>query len=103
MIKELTNTNIGQILSITEKPLIIEFYSPNCAYCKRTEAGIDELENENNTQAVFAKCDITKEPALAERYDVTALPTLLFIKNGNIKNKLTGFTHKLIRLPRKLN
>ena len=42
--------------------------------------------------------DITSQPDLAKRYDVTALPTLLFIKNGDIKNKLEGFTHKLIIL-----
>ena len=34
--------------------------------------------------------------ALAQQYDVTQLPTLLFIKNGDIREKLVGFTHKLI-------
>ncbi len=95
MIKELTNQNYDEIVSTEGTPLVIEFYSPNCVHCKRTEAGINELDGEG-VNALFAKCDITQQGNIAENYDVTALPTLLFIKNGDIKNKLTGFTHKLI-------
>ena len=89
MLTELTNQNYNELMS-ADKPLVIEFYSPTCVHCKRTEAGLNE--------AIIAKCDITSQPDLAKRYDVTALPTLLFIKNGDIKNKLEGFTHKLIIL-----
>ena len=95
MLTELTNQNYSEIFS-TEKPLVVEFYSPICAHCKRTEAGLAEAAEEQGENAVIAKCDITAEPALAQRYDVTQLPTLLFIKNGDIREKLTGFTHKLI-------
>lgn len=97
MIKELTNQNYNEIIS-TDKPLVIEFYSPTCAHCKRTEAGLNEAAEEQSENAVIAKCDITEQPELASRYDVTALPTLLFIKNGDIKEKCVGFTHKLIIL-----
>lgn len=78
----------------TDKPLVVEFYSPSCVHCKKTEAGL--VENAADENVLIAKCDITAEPAFAERYDVTALPTLLFIRNGEIKERLFGFTHKLI-------
>ncbi len=93
MITELTNANYNEITAAAAgKPLVIEFYSPTCVHCKRTEAGLTEL----GESAVIAKCDISAEGALAQRFDVTALPTLLFIKDGDVKNKLEGFTHKLI-------
>lgn len=94
MITELTNQNYNEIISISGKPLVIEFYSPTCVHCKKTETEIKNIEADSS--AIFAKCDITKEMNLAERYDVTSLPTLLFIKDGDIKNKLVGFTHRLI-------
>lgn len=97
MIKELTNQNYNEIIS-ADKPLVIEFYSPTCVHCKRTETGLAEAADEQGENAVIAKCDITAQPELAARYDVTALPTLLFIKNGEIKEKTVGFTHKLIIL-----
>ncbi|HIX30254.1 MAG TPA: thioredoxin family protein [Candidatus Blautia stercoravium] len=73
----------------------ILFYSPTCAHCKRTEAGIEELEVEG-VQTFFGKVDITAEPELASRWDIQVLPTLLFFRDGAVKDKKTGFTHKLI-------
>ena len=95
MIIELTNQNYNEVFS-SEKPLVVEFYSPTCVHCKRTEAGLTEIDNENGDNFTAAKCDITANPALAMQYDVTTLPTLLFIKDGYINERLTGFTHKLI-------
>ncbi|MDD6208072.1 MAG: thioredoxin family protein [Clostridiales bacterium] len=95
MIKELTYHDFDK--TITQPlPVVVEFYSPTCTHCKRLEAGFKELSEEINGQAVFAKCDITKEDSLAAQYDITSVPTLLFIRDGEIKEKLIGFTHKLI-------
>lgn len=74
---------------------VVLFYSPTCAHCKRTETGIEELETEG-VQTFFGKVDITAEPELASRWDIQVLPTLLFFRNGAVKDKKTGFTHKLI-------
>ena len=71
------------------------FLLPTCAHCKRTETGIEELETEG-VQTFFGKVDITAEPELASRWDIQVLPTLLFFRNGAVKDKKTGFTHKLI-------
>lgn len=95
MLTELTKNNHSQIIG-TDKPLLIEFYSPSCVHCKKTEAGLKEVAEEEGESLIVAKCDITAEPDLAEQYDVTALPTLLFIKDGDVREKLVGFTHKLI-------
>ena len=74
---------------------VVLFYSPTCAHCKRTETGIEELETEG-VQTFFGKVDITAEPELASRWDIQVLPTLLFFRNGAVKDKKTCFTHKLI-------
>lgn len=92
---ELTQTNADEILSRGGVQVVV-FYSPTCVHCKRTEAGIEAIEQESATTAEFVRCNIADEPYLAERYDVTALPTLLFLDAGEVKNKLVGFTHKLV-------
>ena len=96
MLEKLTQDNYEKIIAGKDKPVVIDFFSPECRHCKMTEVGLLELAEEQKDAAVYAACDITEEQALAERFDITTLPTLLFIKNGDIKNKLTGFTHKLI-------
>lgn len=68
---------------------VVLFYSPTCAHCKRTETGIEELETEG-VQTFFGKVDITAEPELASRWDIQVLPTLLFFRNGAVKDKKTG-------------
>ena len=69
MLTELTNQNYNEVFS-TEKPLVVEFYSPTCTHCKRTEAGLNEVAEEQGENVVIAKCDITANPALAQQYDV---------------------------------
>lgn len=92
---ELTRANFDEILS-QGGSLVVEFYSPSCTYCKRTEAGINELETDSRITARFARCNAAEEEQLTERFDITALPTLIFFKDGELKNQLTGFTHKLV-------
>ena len=94
--KELTNNTFEQFIAESDKTGIVEFYTPTCKHCKRMETVLEELENEQSDLAVFGRVDCANETALAARFDITAAPTLLIIKNGEIKDKLTGFTHKLI-------
>lgn len=94
MIKELDYAGYEEILN-GNVPAVIEFYSQTCPHCKRTEAGLKELADEQDA-VVFAKCNIESEPVLVGRLDIQTLPTLLFIQGGQIRNRKTGFTHKLV-------
>ncbi len=95
MLIELTSSNYNETIS-TDLPLVVEFYSPTCVHCKRLEGALGETSEKVGSSAIIAKCDITSQTSLAQMYDITALPTLLFIKNGDVKNKLTGEVHKLV-------
>ena len=92
MIIEFNKENFDSVLQQTDKPLVVEFYSPECVHCRKTERGIDELSEELGNTVTFAKCNILEQEYLTSLYDITNLPTLLFIKNGEIKNK--GLSHK---------
>ncbi|MBU5459284.1 thioredoxin family protein [Anaerostipes sp. MSJ-23] len=94
MIKELDQKTLKEVLE-ENKIVIVEFYSKTCSHCRKQEAGIEEL-SEEETGVFFGKVEIPKEIALAEEYDVTSLPTLLYFKEGKIREKSIGFTHKLI-------
>lgn len=54
MLTELTNQNYYELIS-ADKPLVIEFYSPTCVHCKRTEAGLNEAAEELGKTAIIAK------------------------------------------------
>lgn len=94
MIQELNIVTLEEMKK--EKALIVMFYSKTCPHCRKTEPGLEELSESYKDQAVIGRCDIQNAETLAQRLEVQALPTILFYKDGQLVNRKTGFTHKLI-------
>lgn len=92
MVNELTRENFDK--AIKEHSIaVVEFYS---ATCKKLEAGITELSEEAGNEVYFGKVLIPDQLSLAEEYEISSVPTLLYFKDGEIREKSVGFTHKLI-------
>ena len=95
MVNELTRENFDK--AIKEHNLaVVEFYSATCKHCKKLEAGITELSEEAGNDVYFGKVLIPDELSLADEYEISSVPTLLYFKDGEIREKSVGFTHKLI-------
>ena len=73
--------------------VVTDFFSDSCIPCKRMSPVIAELEEEHG-DVKFAKLNINFDGEIAERYSVTAVPTLIFFKNGEEKARLTGAQKK---------
>lgn len=95
MVNELTRENFDK--AIKEHSIaVVEFYSATCKHCKKLEAGITELSEEAGNEVYFGKVLIPDQLSLAEEYEISSVPTLLYFKDGEIREKFVGFTHKLI-------
>ena len=95
MVNELTRENFDK--AIKEHSIaVVEFYSVTCKHCKKLEAGITELSEEAGNEVYFGKVLIPDQLSLAEEYEISSVPTLLYFKDGGIREKSVGFTHKLI-------
>lgn len=73
--------------------VVTDFFSDSCIPCKRMSPVIAQLEEEHG-DVKFAKLNINFDGEIAERYGVTAVPTLIFFKNGEEKARLTGAQKK---------
>jgi len=71
-----------------EKPVIVDFWSPDCPPCRRLLPILEQLSNEG--LPVF-KAAIEDEPELAQHFGVSALPTLILFKGGEVVDRLVGF------------
>ena len=93
---ELTSENFQQEVLESEKPIIIDIYSTKCPPCRLMEPIIEELRDAYKEQVRFAKINCETQAELAQKYGVTSLPTLLFIKPGEdaVFMKSIGFTSK---------
>ena len=74
----------------SDQPVLIDFWAEWCAPCRRLSPVIAELASEYDGRLRVAKVDADANPELAARYQVRALPTVLFIKGGEVSGQLVG-------------
>ncbi len=83
------DTNFDQHLA-DSKAIIVDFMSPTCAPCKQMEPSLKKIAENYRSKVKVLKVNVDSCPMTSSRYFVRGLPTLLFIKNGNVKNQVVG-------------
>ena len=83
-------------------PVLVDFYADWCGPCKMTAPLLNEIAKENEGRFRVAKVNIDDEPALMQRFNVQAVPTLLFFSGGALKDQLLGGAPKKV-IVEKLN
>ncbi|MDD5649333.1 MAG: thioredoxin family protein [Candidatus Nanoarchaeia archaeon] len=73
---------------------IIEFWSASCFFCVEAEKYFMKLEQVYRDKCFFAKIDVIKDLNLANKYQVIKLPTIVFFRNSNEIERITGFKNK---------
>lgn len=78
---EITEINEQSLNEALPGNALIEFFSPTCVYCKRSEPLLRRLSDEY-TDIGFFKLDISKNESMADRYRINGLPTFVLMSNG---------------------
>ena len=94
MVLELTKSTFQEQVLRSTMPVVVDFWSPTCGPCRRLEPIIKELEVEKEGDFRFGKVNAWDEADLATEYRISAVPTLLIFKNGDIVSKLVGYHDK---------
>ena len=75
-------------------PVLVDFWAPWCGPCKMITPLLDEIAKENGDRFRIAKVNIDDEPALMQRFNVRAVPTLLLFSGGKVRDQIVGAAAK---------
>lgn len=89
----ITESTFADIIK-TDKPVMIDFGATWCGPCKALAPIVDEISNEYEGKAVVCKADVEECSDIAATYRIRNVPTVLFFKNGEVKDKCVGSVQK---------
>lgn len=86
---KITDDNYQEILS-QDKLVVIDIWATWCGPCQRLAPIIAQVAEEYGDKAIIGKYNAENNEELTERFGVRNIPTILFIKNGEVVDRLTG-------------
>ncbi len=90
----LTAENFEAEVINSDKPILVDFWAPWCGPCRMIAPVVAEIAYEYRGVVKVGKVNIDDEPALAESYQVSSIPTILYFKDGKIIGSAIGVISK---------
>ncbi len=95
MAQKITSENLQALIN-TGKPIVLDFWATWCGPCRMVGPIIEALAKDYEGQAIIGKCDIEEDEELAMKYGVRNIPTILFLKDGEVVDKQVGAAQRAV-------
>lgn len=93
-IEAVNETNFATAVLESTDPVLVDFWAQWCGPCRTLAPIVEELAEEYAGAARVVKLNVDDSPALAERYRVRAIPTLILFRDGEEKERIIGLSNR---------
>lgn len=93
-ITELNESTFQDVISSGSTPVVVDFWAPWCGPCKAIAPILEEIAEEQGDKVKICKVNVDEQSAIASKYQIRAIPTLLIFQNGEMVEQVVGLSSK---------
>ncbi len=90
MAQEITTATFDQIVSGSDKPVLVDFWATWCGPCRALGPIVEEIGEEMADKLAVYKCNVDDEQDLAMKFGIVSIPTLILFKGGEPVHTMVG-------------
>ena len=91
---EVNDTNFAEIVENSDIPVLADFWAPWCGPCKALTPTIEKIAQELEGKIKVVKVNVDESPAIAGKFSIMSIPTVILFKDGQVKEQTVGLVNK---------